>query len=63
MTAATNDAINRPKLHTLQVNGITMRVADWWRHDGHTLTENWVLIDLPHLMLQMDVDLLAALRD
>lgn len=42
---------------------IGMRVADWWRCDGHLLTENWVLIDLPHLMLQMDVDLLAALRD
>ncbi len=40
-----------------------MRVADWWRSDGHLLTENWVLIDLPHLMLQMDVDLMAALRD
>lgn len=42
---------------------IGMRVADWWRCDGTWLTENWVLIDLPHLMLQMDVDLLAALRD
>ena len=42
---------------------ITMRVADWWRCDGRLLTENWVLIDLPHLLLQMDVDLMAALRD
>ncbi len=42
---------------------IGMRVADWWRCDGRWLTENWVLIDLPHLMLQMDVDLLAALRE
>lgn len=42
---------------------IGMRVADWWRCDGQWLTENWVLIDLPHLMLQMDVDLLAALTD
>ncbi len=42
---------------------IGMRVADWWRCDGRWLTENWVLIDLPHLMLQMDVDLMAALRD
>jgi predicted ester cyclase len=42
---------------------IGMRVADWWRRDGAWLTENWVLIDLPHLMLQMDVDLLAALRE
>ncbi len=42
---------------------VGMRVADWWRCDGHWLTENWVLIDLPHLMLQMDVDLWAALCD
>ena len=42
---------------------IAMRVADWWRCDGRWLTENWVLIDLPHLLLQMDVDLFAALRD
>ena len=41
---------------------IEMRVMDWWRNDGTLLTENWVLIDLPHLMLQMDVDLLARLR-
>lgn len=41
---------------------IGMRVMDWWRHDGHLLTENWVLIDLPHLMLQMGADLLAPLQ-
>ena len=42
---------------------INMRVMNWWRNGGTLLTENWVLIDLPHLMLQMDVDLLARLRD
>ena len=41
---------------------IGMRVMDWWRCDGTWLTENWVLIDLPHLMLQMGVDLLAPLH-
>ena len=34
---------------------------DHWRLQGRWLAENWVLIDLPHLMLQMDVDLLAPL--
>jgi predicted ester cyclase len=38
---------------------IGMRVMDWWRREGTLLRENWVLIDLPHLMLQMGVDLLA----
>jgi predicted ester cyclase len=40
---------------------ITMRVMDWWRRDGELLRENWVFIDLPHLMLQMGVDLFARL--
>ncbi|MDQ2780373.1 MAG: ester cyclase, partial [Pseudomonadota bacterium] len=41
---------------------IGMRVMDWWRCEGPWLKENWVLIDLPHLLLQMDVDVLAPLR-
>jgi hypothetical protein len=40
---------------------ITMRVMDWWRQEDGLLAENWVLIDLPHLFLQMGVDLLAPL--
>ena len=42
---------------------ITMRVADWWRREGDVLRENWVMIDLPELLLQMDVDLFARLRE
>jgi hypothetical protein len=34
---------------------------DWWRCEDGFLTENWVFIDLPHLMLQMGVDLMARL--
>ena len=40
---------------------IEMRVMDWWRREGDILRENWVLIDLPHLMLQMGVDLMDRL--
>ncbi len=40
---------------------ISMRVMDWWRREGELLRENWVFIDLPHLFLQMDVDLFARL--
>lgn len=40
---------------------ITMRVMDWWREEDGLLAENWVLIDLPHLFLQMGVDLFAPL--
>lgn len=42
---------------------ITMRVADWWRREGETLRENWVLIDLPELLLQMGVDVFARLQE
>jgi hypothetical protein len=41
---------------------ITMRVMDWRREEGGLLAENWVLIDLPHLFLQMGVNLLAPLE-
>ncbi|MBL8514063.1 MAG: ester cyclase [Betaproteobacteria bacterium] len=41
---------------------ITMRVMDFWFRDGETLRENWVFIDLPDLLLQMDVDVLDALK-
>jgi predicted ester cyclase len=38
---------------------VTMRVMDWWRAGNGLLVENWVMLDLPHFFLQMDVDLLA----
>ena len=41
---------------------INMRVADWWRREGDVLRENWVLIDLPELLLQMGVDLFERLE-
>ena len=47
-------AINKP---------ITMRVADWWRREGDVLRENWVMIDLPDLLLQMGVDLFDRMAE
>ena len=41
---------------------IEMRVMDWWRREDDLLRENWVFIDLPHLMLQMGVDIFERLR-
>ena len=37
-----------------------MRVCDWWRRDGDRLAENWVFVDIPHVLLQMDVDIFAT---
>ena len=41
---------------------ITMRVMDWWRRDGSLLKENWVFIDVPHVMLQSGFDVFAAVE-
>lgn len=41
---------------------VGMRVMDFWRREGELLVENWVFIDLPHLFLQMGVDLLGRAR-
>ena len=36
-----------------------MRVCDWWRREGDLLTENWVFVDIPHVLLQVGYDVLA----
>ena len=42
---------------------VAMRVMDWWRREGDLLVENWVLIDMVDLFLQLDVDPFERLRD
>lgn len=32
---------------------VEMRVMDWWRRGDDGLAENWVLIDMPHLLEQL----------
>ena len=39
-----------------------MRVCDWWRREGGLLVENWVFVDIPHVLLQLDVDIFADLE-
>jgi predicted ester cyclase len=41
----------------------TIRVMDWWRRDGDWLTENWIFIDIPELLMQLDYDLFARMRE
>jgi predicted ester cyclase len=41
---------------------VTMRVMDFWRRDGDQLIENWVMIDIPDLLLQMGIDVFARMR-
>lgn len=39
-----------------------MRVCDWWRRDGDLLIENWVFVDIPHVLLQMGYDVFAQTK-
>lgn len=39
---------------------ISMRVMDWWRRDGELLAENWVMIDMVDVLLQLGRDVLDA---
>lgn len=41
---------------------IEMRVMDFWRAEGVRLVENWVMIDIPHLLLQLGVDPFARMH-
>jgi len=41
----------------------TMRIMDFWRREGDLLAENWVFIDIPHMLLQLGGDVLAAGRE
>ena len=42
---------------------ITMRSLDFWRCEGSTIRENWVLVDLLHAHAQLGVDVFARLRE
>ena len=40
---------------------VTMRVMDFWRREGAMLAENWVMIDIPDLLMQLGVDVFARM--
>lgn len=42
---------------------VTMRVMDWWRRDGDRLAENWVSIDILHILDQFGLDLFDQMRE
>jgi hypothetical protein len=41
---------------------VAMRVMDFYRCDDKTIVENWVPFDIPHLLLQMGVDVFGRMR-
>ena len=42
---------------------VEMRVMDFWRREGDKLAENWVFIDMVHLLDQLGVDVLERVRN
>ena len=41
---------------------VTPRVVDFWRREGDKLKENWVLIDMIHLLEQLGIDVFQKLK-
>jgi hypothetical protein len=42
---------------------VEMRVADWYRLDeGNKIIDNWVMIDIPHILEQMGLDIFDDLQ-
>jgi hypothetical protein len=42
---------------------VFMRVCDWWRRENELLVENWVFVDIPHVLLQLGYDPLPYWQD
>lgn len=42
---------------------VTMRVMDFWRREGALLRENWVSIDLIHVLGQLGLDVFDQMRE
>ena len=41
---------------------LKMRVMDFYRCDDESIVENWVPIDVPHILMQMGVDVFGRMR-
>jgi hypothetical protein len=42
---------------------VEMRVADWYRLDAdNKIVDNWVMMDIPHIVLQMGLDIFHDLK-
>ncbi|MEO0356812.1 MAG: ester cyclase [Pseudomonadota bacterium] len=41
---------------------VFMRVCDWWRREDDLLVENWVFVDIPHVLTQLGYDVFKEIR-
>ena len=42
---------------------VFMRDCDWWRCEGGKIVENWCMLDLPHLLMQLDYDVFKVIAE
>lgn len=40
---------------------VTMRDCDWWRVENGKIIENWCMLDIPHVLMQLGYDLFAEI--
>ena len=41
---------------------VFMRDCDWWRVENGKIIENWCMLDIPHVLMQLGYDLFADIR-
>jgi len=41
---------------------VFMRVCDWWRREGDLLVENWVFVDIPHVLMQLGYNVFSNMN-
>lgn len=42
---------------------VFMRDCDWWRCEGGKIIENWCMLDIPHVLMQLGYDLFANVEE
>lgn len=42
---------------------VFMRDCDWWRCEGGQIIENWCMLDIPHVLMQLGYDLFAEVEN
>ena len=69
LPAAFAEALNcaveklRCSLSAANNKNVTMRVMDFYHHDEGKIRENWVPIDIAHILKQIDIDVFDIIKN
>ena len=47
----------------LVITSVTMRVMDFYHHHEGLIRENWVPIDIVHILRQLDIDVFELIKE